>query len=290
MRLVCFDDHRLGVLENGTVRDVSHVVDRYRHTPYAMNELIERWDELAGRVEEAAAAAAPLALETVRLGPPVPRPRNLLAAPLNYGEHVSEMVGSRHAPEELRAHHTPRELGFFAKAPGSISGPHQPIALPPVPGRSFHHEVELGVVVGREARALAPQDAPAHVFGYVLVLDITMRVEAEQQEERTMRKSFETFTPMGPCLVTADEVSDPGALGLGLRVNGELRQQANTADLLVGVDELIAAASHVLTLSPGDVYATGTPDGVGPITVGDTVDAWVDSVGSMSLDVIGRDW
>jgi 2-keto-4-pentenoate hydratase/2-oxohepta-3-ene-1,7-dioic acid hydratase in catechol pathway len=291
MRIAVFDDYRVGILDNGSVRDVSAVIgERWRGTPYAMNDLIARWDDdLAADVERCAQAAEPLQRADVRLLPPIPRPRQLLAAPLNYDMHVDEMVGSRHAPNGLEAHHSARELGFFVKAAGSISGPEDPIQLPAL-GRSFHHEVELGVVIGKTARGLDPGQAESHIFGYVCLLDITMRTDGGQQEERAMRKSFDSFTPLGPCLVTADEVADSGQLDLRLWVNGELRQSANTSRLIVGVDELIVAASDVVTLHPGDIYATGTPDGVGPIVPGDTVRASVQSVGELELPVVERDW
>ena len=290
MRLVEFDAHRIGVVNGDDVFDVSSVVGPWAGTPYAMTELIARWDETVDAVREAAASAAPLPLPDVRLGPPIRWPRQLLAAPLNYAHHVTEMVGSRHAPPTLSAEQSARKLGFFVKAAGSISGPADPVELPPIDGRSFHHEIELGVVIGRQARAIRPEAAREHIFGYVVLLDITMRVDGEHQEERTMRKSFETFTPIGPWIVTADEIRDPSALELRLDVNGETRQRATTADLIMGIDELIATASHVLTLHPGDIYATGTPDGVGPLQPGDRIDACISSVGQMTLPVQRRSW
>jgi 2-keto-4-pentenoate hydratase/2-oxohepta-3-ene-1,7-dioic acid hydratase in catechol pathway len=291
MRIVLFDDHRVGVLDGDTVRDVSPALPRrWRQTPYAINALIESWDELRQRVECCLATAQPVPVSAMRLLAPVPRPRQLLAAPLNYRRHVAEMVGARHAPTDLTPSDSAGELGFFVKAAGSICGPHDAIELPRWPERSFHHEVELGVVIGRRARGLTNGDAPEHIFGYVCLLDITLRTDGQHQEERTMRKSFDTFTPIGPCLVTADEIEDPASLDVRLWVNDELRQSANTRDLLVGVDDLIAAASRVLTLHPGDVYATGTPEGVGPIVPGDVVRASVERVGELELPVTQRDW
>jgi len=292
MKIVCFDEHRVGVLADGIVHDVSALLDeRWRGTPYAPNELIARWDELCEEVGDVAASpASAVALNDVRLLAPVPRPRQLLAAPLNYHPHVAEMAVSRHAPDAFATDQSPLSLGFFVKASGSICGPQDAIELPPLEGRAFHHEVELGVVIGRAARGLRPEQVREHVFGYVCLLDITLRTEGAHQEERPLRKSFETFTPIGPAITTADEVPDPGCLELRLWVNGELRQSATTADLIVGVDELIAQASNVMTLHPGDVYATGTPEGVGPIVPGDVVRATVEGVGELELPVRRRDW
>lgn len=291
MRIALFDDHRIGVLEGTTLRDVSAVGDaRWRGTPYAINELIAGWDELRADVAAAAERAAPLPLSDVRLLPPLPRPRQLLAAPANYHDHIAEMTGSRYAPDSATMLHSPRKAGFFLKAAGSICGPADAIELPALPGRAFHHEVELGVVIGRETRAVSRERAREHVFGYLIALDITLRTEGEQQEERALRKSFESFTPIGPFIVTADEVADPADLDLRLWVNGELRQEANTRDLIVGVDELIEQASAVLTLHPGDLYATGTPQGVGPVEPGDRVRAQVQGLGELRLPVVRRDW
>lgn len=291
MQIVLYDDRRLGVLAHGGIRDISAVIDeRWRGTTYAPNALIACWDEVALQVAELAASGPSLPLTTVRLLAPIPSPRQLLAAPLNYRRHVAEMVVSTHAPTALQPSDSPSDLGFFVKATGSISGPADAVQLPPLVDRSFHHEVELGVVVGREARGLRPEDVRDHIFGYVCLLDITMRTEGAHQEERTLRKSFETFTPIGPAITTADEVPDPSNLQLRLWVNDELRQEANTADLIVGIDELLAQASHVVTLHPGDIYATGTPEGVGPILPGDVIRAEIESVGTLEVAVERRAW
>jgi 2-keto-4-pentenoate hydratase/2-oxohepta-3-ene-1,7-dioic acid hydratase in catechol pathway len=143
-------------------------------------------------------------------------------------------------------------------------------------------------VIGKETRRARADEVRSHIFGFMPLLDITMRTAGENQEERAMRKSFDTFTPIGPALVTADEVNLAAGLDLRLWVNGKLRQRANTRDLIVGVDELIAQASHVVTLYPGDIYATGTPAGVGPIVAGDTIRATVEGVGELVKPVTQR--
>lgn len=291
MRLSLFDDYRLGLTEGDLIWDISSVIEeRWRSTPQAMNHLIENWDRAQPTIAEIQASSEPRPVAEVRLLPPLPRPRQLFAAPLNYRPHVAEMIGSEHAPTGLRASHSARNLGFFLKAAGSISGPEDAVELPALPDRSFHHEVELGVVIGKQARGLSPEQVRDHVFGYVCLLDITLRTDGERQEERTMRKSYETFTPLGASIVTADEIADPHSLDLGLWVNGELRQEANTADLICNVDELVATASHVVTLYPGDLYATGTPEGVGPIVPGDRIKAVVQQVGELDVAVTRRTW
>ncbi|MGW6459082.1 fumarylacetoacetate hydrolase family protein [Streptomyces sp. NPDC055078] len=291
MRIALFDQYRIGIVDGTSVRDVTDVVDsRWHGSPYVINELIEHFDELRTPLRAALASAEVRSLADVTLLPPIPRPGQVLAAPANYHAHVTEMTDSQYRPTNQQALQSPREVGFFVKSSGSVSGPADAIELPPMPGRAFHHEVELGVVIGKAARGVPAARVADHIFGYLVLLDLTLRTEGERQEERTMRKSFETFTPIGPYIVTADEVPDPGNLGLRLWVNGELRQQANTRDLIVGVDELIEQASSVVTLRPGDIYATGTPEGVGPIEAGDVVRAEIDGLGELSLPVVKRGW
>ncbi|MFD9719362.1 fumarylacetoacetate hydrolase family protein [Streptomyces sp. NPDC059076] len=291
MRIALFDQYRIGIVDGASVRDVTEVVDsRWHGTPYVINQLIEHFDELKEPLRTALATAPERSLAEVTLLPPIPRPGQVLAAPANYHAHVAEMTDSQYRPTNQQALRSPSDVGFFVKSSASISGPADAIELPPMPGRAFHHEVELGIVIGKPARGVPAEQVTDHIFGYLVLLDLTLRTEGERQEERTMRKSFETFTPIGPFIVTADEVPDPSNVGLRLWVNDELRQQANTRDLIVGIDDLIAQASSVVTLWPGDIYATGTPEGVGPIEVGDVVRAEIDGLGELSLPVVKRNW
>ena len=164
------------------------------------------------------------------------------------------------------------------------------IELPRGSTRRFDHESELAVIIGQGGRDIPRERAWSHVFGYACLIDATMRIEAEQfEEERSMRKSFAGFTPLGPWIVTADEVGDPQALDNRLWVNGELRQQANTGEMIVGVAELIELVSSVLPLQPGDVIASGTPEGVGPFAPGDTLRIAIERVGEMTVQVRERE-
>jgi 2-keto-4-pentenoate hydratase/2-oxohepta-3-ene-1,7-dioic acid hydratase in catechol pathway len=176
------------------------------------------------------------------------------------------------------------DAGFFMKSSGSLSGPADPIVLPNRPDRLFHHECELAIVIGKRGRHIPAAQALEYIFGYACLLDITMR----GKEERVMRKSFDTFCPVGPWITTADEAGDPDTIAMRLWVNGELRQQAPTTDMIVGIREAIAMISAVTTLVPGDIIASGTMSGVGPIAPGDTVTIEVDRVGKMSVDVVAE--
>lgn len=284
MRLAVFDRSHVGVVEGETIYDVSSAIPGIADAwpPVFMNHLIARWDELKPRVLEARRAAKPVALDAVRLDAPLPYPGTLVAAPANYRKHIGEL-GERGV---TKAGHSANEIGFFLKAPASIVGPRGPIVLPQSRSRRFDHESELAVIIGRTAKNVPKARALEHVFGYACLMDVTMRIEpGRPAEERPMRKSFDTFTPLGPWIVTADEIPDPQRLQNRLWVNGELRQSASTSDMLVSVAELIELASSVMTLNPGDIIATGTPEGVGPIRPGDSVRMAIESVGEMILGV-----
>jgi 2-keto-4-pentenoate hydratase/2-oxohepta-3-ene-1,7-dioic acid hydratase in catechol pathway len=290
MRFVSFDDWRVGVLRDDGIHEVSRVVaEPWRGRRRAMNWLVRHFDEVRHEVERVADGTAPVAVDSVRLRPPVPMPTQLMAAPSNNAAHAQEMkaVVGRDRPRELQS---PREVGFFLKAPGSLIGPADTIELPPLPGRRFDHESELAVVIGREARGVRRGEALDYVFGYTCLIDVTLRAGAGRNEERPQRKSYATFSPVGPTVVTADESPDPSKVTVRLWVGGQLRQDARISDLIVPVPELLELASHVLPLQPGDLYTTGSPAGVGPIEPGDTLEVDMDVVGRMSLPVRARAW
>jgi 2-keto-4-pentenoate hydratase/2-oxohepta-3-ene-1,7-dioic acid hydratase in catechol pathway len=280
VRLVVFDESRLGLLRDGAVVDVSDLVGAggADWPPVFLLRAIADFDRLRPRLAEAVERRPGIPLDRVRLRAPVVFPSKVIAAPVNYRLHIEEMrpvvKGELHAIERY---------GVFLKAPSSVVGPEATIELP-FPDRRTDHEVELGVVIGRMARDVAMADAMRHVFGYTGVMDITVRGD----EDRSTRKSFDTFTPVGPVLVTADEIPDPHGLQLQLWVNGERRQNGNTRDMIWNVPKLVEYASHVMTLNPGDLLSTGTPDGVGPLKPGDEVTIDVDRVGRMSVRVALR--
>ncbi len=284
MKIAVFDDHRVGVVEDTQVFDVTAALPEWLQAlpSQRINWLIAHWDAVRVPVQKARHLATPLALASVRLLPPSPAPAHVFAAPANYRKHIGEL-GDRAV---AKAGRSAREQGFFLKAPGSLVGAGDAMLLPRGSTRRFDHESELAVIVGKAGRNIPREKAMEHVFGYACLIDATMRFEpGVAEEERSMRKSFESFTPLGPYLVTADEVPNPGALQNRLWVNGDVRQQANTADMIVDIPELIELISSVLPIAPGDVIATGTPEGVGPFQAGDRVKIEIESVGGMELPV-----
>jgi 2-keto-4-pentenoate hydratase/2-oxohepta-3-ene-1,7-dioic acid hydratase in catechol pathway len=211
-------------------------------------------------------------LRDVKLLTPVPWPSKIIAFPVNYHDHATEMSVTYHAGNQ----------GFFLKPPSSLSGPSEAIVLPHAPGRRIDHECELAVVIGKSGRHIPRCDADDYIFGYSCLIDAVIRGD----EERVARKAFDTFCPVGPWLVTADEVGDAGNLRGQLWVNDELRQDASTKDLVLDIPGMIEMASSVMTLYPGDIIATGTSAGVGPMRPGDKVRIQFERIGAMTLDVV----
>jgi len=285
MKLASFNDFRIGLIQGDLIHDVTNVL------PGALDALPEQrmcwviahWQEVRELFLKTLAGSVGQPVAGVRLLAPVPSPSHIFAAPANYQKHIGELA-ERAVTKKGRS---AREQGFFLKAPGSLVGAGESIQLPRGSKRRFDHESELAVVIGKHGRNIPRARAMEYVFGYSCLMDLTMRIEpGTGEEERSMRKSFATFTPMGPYLVTSDEVGDPGHLNNRLSVNGTVRQEANTRDLIVGVEELIELVSSVLALRPGDVIATGTPEGVGPIVPGDEVTISIERVGQMTLPVV----
>ncbi|MFF8680856.1 fumarylacetoacetate hydrolase family protein [Streptomyces sp. NPDC015237] len=273
MRLALFNKGRLGLVDGDDLIDVTdQVAGADTAGPAgALQRCIEAASdgatvpfELDGRTRIPLADAA--------LDAPLPRPGKIIGAPVNYLDHKAEMEYTTSVAD----------LGVFLKANSSVIGPGEDILLPYSDKRT-DQEGELGVVIGRTTTHVSADDALDHVFGYTCVLDITVR----SGEDRSTRKSFDTFTPIGPWIVTADEIPDPDTLDLRCDVGGTTRQRTNTAGLIFGVRELIAYTSSVMTLHPGDVIATGTPAGVGPLAHGDRVVLDIEKVGRLEVGVDG---
>jgi 2-keto-4-pentenoate hydratase/2-oxohepta-3-ene-1,7-dioic acid hydratase in catechol pathway len=275
MKIARFNGGRIGIVVGDTIRDVTAAagIDPAEWPPIGPVRLIANFATLRDKFSTAAQAAPAILLDEARLETPVPWPNKVIAYPTNYRDHAAEMASTTRADLQ----------GYFLKANSSLSGPNDAIELPDVPGSEVHHECEIALVIGREGRQIPAERAMDYVFGYSCLLDITIR----GKEERVMRKSFDTFTPVGPWIATADEIPDPTDLRMRLWVNGQKRQEATTKDLIVDIAQMIALASSASTLYPGDLVATGTPAGVGPIRDGDRVTIEVDHVGRMSVPVVG---
>lgn len=275
MRIARFDEGRIGVVvDDQHLVDVTALIgeDAAAWPPVAANRLIAGFAALRPAIERALPSLPRIPLDAVVLRTPIPWPNKVIAYPVNYHDHGREMQAS------YRADHQ----GFFLKPGSSLSGAGEPVELPRVPGREVHHEAELAIVIGKTCRGIAREDWREVVFGYACLLDMVVR----GKEERVFRKAFDTFCPVGPWVVSADEVPDPQALEMRLWVNDDLRQHANTRDLVLDIPGMVQMAAAVMTLYPGDIIATGTPAGVGPVQHGDTIRIVIDHVGEMRVPVV----
>jgi 2-keto-4-pentenoate hydratase/2-oxohepta-3-ene-1,7-dioic acid hydratase in catechol pathway len=276
MKIVIFNEDVLGIVKGDSVVDVSHLADWNALIPReSFLRLMDNFDEIKVRIESEIETCPSYLLSNVTLKSPVPGTGKIWAAPVNYRNHQKEM-------NELfnNAPRTIEELGLFLKSPDSLSGPNDPIVLP-FKDRRTDHEAELGYVIGKKAKNISSSEAKDYIFGYFALLNISIR----GNEERTWRKSFDTFTPIGPWIVTSDEIENPNDLDMQLWVNDELRQDGNTKYLIYDCFKCFEVANQDMTLQPGDIIATGTPAGVGPIKSGDRVRIKIERIGEFTVDV-----
>ena len=280
MRLCRFEENRLGLVDPSTtlgasgeqIRDVTGALDelppcRYPFPPGDL--LVANLEKVAARARALAASAPARPLDGVKLLSPIANPNKIIGAPMNYRTGQDEAAIA-----------SAMSIGLFLKANGSLGGQADGIRLRMME-RQIDHEVELGVVIGREGANIRREDALNHVAGYAVALDIT----PHGKEERSLRKSCETYTVLGPWLVTADEIPDPMNLNLQLDLNGERKQQGNTRQMIRDVATMIEYASSFYTLYPGDIFLSGTPAGVGPIKPGDEIVASIEKIGTLRARV-----
>ena len=283
MRICRFNDNRLGVVLGDEVADVSAVIDELPSLRWPLphgDAFIAALPKLRARMTELAAVSARLPLSSLHLLSPVANPGKVIAAPVNYAKHIQESrqdAGINFGSDVSAID----RYALFLKASSSVVGAGEGIEIHHDDGRRTDHEVELALVIGQTARNVPQEQALQYVAGYFIGLDITIR----GTEDRSFRKSLDTFTVLGPWLVTADEFGSPDAVELSLHVNQESRQQASTRDLIWSVAKLVSFASAAYTLHPGDVIMSGTPEGVGPIQRGDTLCADIQGIGQMKVAV-----
>jgi 2-keto-4-pentenoate hydratase/2-oxohepta-3-ene-1,7-dioic acid hydratase in catechol pathway len=282
MRLCRFDSDRLGVLKQEFVFDVTAALADLPPSTYPLprfDPLIAQLDRVRARIDELLPSAQKIPFGSVKLLSPVANPGKIIGAPVNYRKHLEE------ARADAAIHHHSQvqeiqKIGVFLKATSSLVGPGEGIVIRH-PERRNDHEAELVVVIGKSGSHISRHDAWGYIAGYSIGLDMTAR----GPEERSLRKSIDSYSVLGPCLVTADEIRDPSNLDFWLTVNGEPRQKANTRDLIIGIPELIEFASSFYTLHPGDLIYTGTPEGVGPVVSGDRIVTEFAGIGRMEVAV-----
>ena len=278
MRFVRYDDDKLGLLTD----DGEGVIDLSDRLGLEGDEPLVEYMEGDYDASEYEDEDPDYDVEDVEIGSPVGRPGKVIAAPLNYENHIEEAISDKDITTE--EWFSIKDKGYFLKAPSSVVGPDHGIELP-FNDRRTDQEIELAFVMGEEAKDVSAEEAWDHIFGYTILLDISLRGD----QDRSNRKSYDTFTVIGPCVVTADEIDDPQDLQMELQLNGERRQYENTGDMVYTCADVVQYASLGATLEVGDVITTGTPEGVSELHDGDTIDAEIEDVGSMTVDVTGRD-
>jgi len=282
MKLLFFDDFKLGVLKGDAVIDVSETVRNIPHTgPHDLiSGLIARFADYKERVQEAVDRGRGVPIGQVRVRPPLPKPSNIVAMAVNYMED-----GTRAEPAPINA---------FLKSPNSIIGAGDTMVLPDVPATIFEGEAELAVVMGERASCVSAAEAMSYVFGYTNFIDGSARGLPPTGNTFYQMKSRDTFAPIGPYLVTADEVSDPHKLEVRLWVNGTLKQSFNTSDMAHKIPRCIEWVSSIHTLEPGDVLATGTNHrGLSAFQEGDLIELETEGLGRLRLHVrddLKRTW
>ena len=279
-----YDGGKLGLVKDGRVYDVSAALAALpaNEKPWLANRgdpVVANLDRLKPAILEASPGASSKPVEEATFLSPVQHPTKIIGVPVNYHAHVEEAEADV-ATFSDRFRGSIEQQGFFLKAVSALVGPGEGITLR-FPDRRNDHEMELGVVIGRTASNIGVDEAISIIAGYAIALDMVVR----GPEDRSLRKSIDSYAVLGPWLVTADEVADPETLDFFLKVNGEMRQASNTSRMIMKIAEQIAFASRFYTLHPGDIIMTGTCEGVGPVTAGDTITCGIDGIADMTVAI-----
>jgi len=292
MKLASLKPNELAVVKDESLIPVGEILARQGILPknFSMLDLIAQYDEIKGQVDHAAGNENRKKLDAKLLKPPVEKPSKIWAAATNY-KRGSEGLGDARG-RGTAATATPEELleRIFLKPPSAVTGPEENIIIPK-DAETIFPELELCVVIGRQARHLPKEQALDAIFGYTIMLDVTARGYGSGKGlpgTRCVRKGFETFAPIGPWITTKDEIADPHNLWMKLWVNGELRQSAKTDAMVNDIATLVSYLSQVTTLYPGDLITTGNPDSPEfqkKLEPGDTLKAEIEGIGAMSLGV-----
>ncbi|MGE3246201.1 MAG: fumarylacetoacetate hydrolase family protein [Beijerinckiaceae bacterium] len=284
MKLCRYNEDQLGVVIGDQVHDITplqkDIRDKARYDSLA-DPVVAALATRRGEMEDAAKKSPGVAISGVKLLPPVARYSKVMAAPTNYHAHIAEMAARQNTPAD--AHRGIQQAGIFLKANSSIVGPSGNIKLR-FPDRLNEHECELVMIIGKEGTNIKYDDALDYVAGYCMGIDMTVR----GKEDRSFRKSIDGYSPVGPWLVTADEVANPDNVDIWLTVNGEDRQRTNTNNLIYDCRKLIEFASSHYTIYPGDYYFTGTPQGVAPVQPGDEVVCSGAGIGDLRIKAISQ--
>ena len=282
MKICRFDDNQLGVIQGNNVLNVSQalVVLPSLNWPYPHgDQLLANLNSVISVIKDIRDTAPSKPISEVKLLSPVANPMNIVGAPINYQKHIDE-ANTDDGIVSGRPITNIWDWGMFLKSNSSLVGAGEGVALRFVDNRN-DHEVELAAIIGKEGTNISAENALDHVAGYAIGLDMTTR----GKELQSFRKSSDTYSVLGPWMVTKDEIENPNELDLTISVNGKERQSSNTSQLVYNVQKCIEYTTTRYTLYPGDIIMTGTPDGVGPVEPGDTMIAQIEKIGKMEVKV-----
>ena len=281
MKICRFNENCLGVVKGRNVQDVSEVLQKIKVPTWPQppgDLLIANLEMLLPEIHKLRFASETYSLRDLHLNSPVARPSKIIGATVNYRAHQEEVnldeeINMKEKIESIETY------GLFLKSPIPV-GPDDGVKLR-FENRRTDHEVELAIVIARNCRNVSEEDALDYVAGYTIGLDMTIR----GSEDRSLRKSMDSHSVVGPWLVTANEIENPDNLDISLAVNGRTKQQSNTSHMIYSTRKLISFASSFYTLYPGDVIMSGTPEGTGPVSIGDVLECNIEKIGSMQVPI-----
>ena len=283
MKICRFNNDQLGLVqEDNAVIDVTSVLDVLpaMRWPVPLGDaLIYNLEMLTSEIQGLSAKTPSIPLSQIILKSPVANPSKIIGAPINYQKHIEESETDDGIVSSRPISHI-SDWGMFLKANSALVGPGEGVALRFTEARN-DHEMELAVIIGKKGSNISIEETQSYIAGYAIGLDMTTR----GKELQSFRKSADTYAVLGPWMVTADEIHDPNNLDLKISVNGEVRQNSNTRELVYNVEKLIEYSSERYTLYPGDIIMTGTPDGVGPVEPGDVMTCELEGIGMMEVHV-----
>ncbi|MGH7032666.1 MAG: fumarylacetoacetate hydrolase family protein [Stellaceae bacterium] len=282
MRICWYNDNRLGVVKGGTVYDATRLLEKLPKPTYPYSRsgdpLLANLAKLRPELE-AAATGAGIPVAQVKFLSPVAAPSKVIGTPTNYKDHIAE-ANQQRAVFTGRYSGTIEEQGLFLKANSCLVGAGETVKLR-FPDRRTDHEMELGVIIGKPASNIKLEDALNYVAGYCIALDMVVR----GSQDRSMRKSVDTYGVAGPWMVTADEIADPQNLEFSLAVNGDVKQKSNTKNMIMDLKRQIQFGSEYYTLLPGDIIMTGTCSGVSQVKPGDVMHCEIEKIGAMDVRI-----
>ena len=281
MKICRFNESCLGIVQGRNVLDVSKVLNDIPQPVWPQppgDLLIANLDQLLPAIHRLRRTATARTLRDLHLNSPVAHPSKIIGAPVNYLAHQEEMNTPENSPGGTTVENI-RKYGLFLKSPVPV-GPDDGVRLQ-FTNRRTDHEVELAIVIGRKCKNVSEDKTLDYVAGYAIGLDMTIR----GPEDRSLRKAPDTHSVVGPWLVTKNEIENPDNLAISLAVNGRTKQQSNTKNMIFSTRKLISYASSFYTLYPGDVIMSGTPEGVGPVEVGDLLECTIEKIGSMRVAI-----